>query len=164
MTMSSIFSLNHILNCLRMSYLLQSPAFLFSQYMIVSTNITNTDIFKFIAVLVFKLFSHQVFFIKTKDNSSREKMRYFLKKQQISRVNYCKIINSQNAKFSRYFEICQRLFLSAFLIFMVVPLRIQFPQWWFLKKHLLNACEIKRFGPLSLQSAELYYVLLAFLC
>ena len=63
-----------------MSYLLQSPAFLFSQYMIVSTNITNTDIFKFIAVLVFKLFSHQVFFIKTKDNSSREKIRYFLKK------------------------------------------------------------------------------------
>ena len=62
--------------------------------MIVSTNITDTDIFKFIAVLVFKLLSHQVFFIKTKDNSNREKTGYLLKEQQISRVNYCKIINS----------------------------------------------------------------------
>ena len=54
MTMSSIFSLNHILNCLKMPYLLQST-FIFSEYMIVSTKITNIDIFLFIAVLVFKI-------------------------------------------------------------------------------------------------------------
>ena len=47
---------------------------------------------------------------------------------------------------------------------MVVPLRISFNSTGFLKKHLLNACEIKEFWPLSLQSAELYYNLLAFLC
>ena len=34
----------------------------------------------------------------------------------------------------------------------------------FLKTHLLNACAIKEFWPLSLQPAKLYYILLAFLC
>ena len=37
-------------------------------YMIASTKITNTDIFAFIAVLVFKLLSHKVLFIKSKDD------------------------------------------------------------------------------------------------
>ena len=36
--------------------------------MMASTKITNTDIFAFIAVLVFKLLNHKVLFIKTKDN------------------------------------------------------------------------------------------------
>ena len=36
--------------------------------MIGSTQITNTDIFAFISVLVFKLFSPKVLFIKRKDN------------------------------------------------------------------------------------------------
>ena len=53
----------------------------------------------------------------------------------------------------QYFSIC-----------MVLPLRIQFHQCWFFKKHLLNACKITEFWPLSLQSAELYYISLAFLC
>ena len=41
--------------------------------------------------------------------------------------------------------------------------RIQFHQCWSLKNHLGNACEIKKFWPLTLQSAELYHILLAFL-
>ena len=36
--------------------------------MITSTKITSTDISAFIAVLVFKLLSHKVLFIKSKDN------------------------------------------------------------------------------------------------
>ena len=36
--------------------------------MIASTEITNTDIFAVIAILVFKLLSHKVLFIKRKDN------------------------------------------------------------------------------------------------
>ena len=36
--------------------------------MITSTKITNTEIFAFIAVLAFKLLSHKVLFIKSKNN------------------------------------------------------------------------------------------------
>ena len=54
--------------------------------MIVSKQITNNEIFAFTAVLVFKLLSRIVLFINRKDNRIR--------KQQISWVNYCKIINS----------------------------------------------------------------------
>ena len=36
--------------------------------MITSTQITNTDIFPFIAVLVFKLLNRKVLFLNTKDN------------------------------------------------------------------------------------------------
>ena len=36
--------------------------------MIVSTQITNTEIFAFIAVLVFNLFSRRILFIDRKDN------------------------------------------------------------------------------------------------
>ena len=38
----------------------------YNKYMIASTQITNTEIFAFIAVLVFKLFSHEVLFINNK--------------------------------------------------------------------------------------------------
>ena len=38
--------------------------------MITSTQITNTEIFAFIAVLVFKLFSRQLLFINKKDNKN----------------------------------------------------------------------------------------------
>ena len=38
-----------------------------NKYMIASTQITNTDIFAFIAVLVFKLLGHEVLFINKKD-------------------------------------------------------------------------------------------------
>ena len=61
--------------------------------MISATQITNTEIFSFIAVLVFKSLSRKVFFINRKDNRSCKKVGYFLRKQQILQVNYCKIIN-----------------------------------------------------------------------
>ena len=38
------------------------------KYMIASTQVTNTEISSFIAVLVFKLFSRKVLFINRKDN------------------------------------------------------------------------------------------------
>ena len=41
-----------------------------NKYMIASTQITNTEIFAFIAVLVFKLLSRKVLFINKKDNSN----------------------------------------------------------------------------------------------
>ena len=47
---------------------LQSHKLYTNKYMIVSTQITNTDIFPFIAVLVFDLFSLKVLFIHRKDN------------------------------------------------------------------------------------------------
>ena len=39
-----------------------------NKYMIASTQITNTEIFAFIAVLIFKLLSRKVLFINRKDN------------------------------------------------------------------------------------------------
>ena len=39
-----------------------------NKYMIALTQITNTEIFAFIAVLVFKLLSRKVLFINRKDN------------------------------------------------------------------------------------------------
>ena len=41
--------------------------------MIASTQITNTEIFTFIAIRVFKLFSRKVLFINRKDNSTIKK-------------------------------------------------------------------------------------------
>ena len=42
-----------------------------NKYMIASTEITNNDIFAFIAVLVFKLLNSKVLFINRKDNGNR---------------------------------------------------------------------------------------------
>ena len=39
-----------------------------NKYMLVSTQITSTEIFAFIAILGFKLLSRKVLFIKGKDN------------------------------------------------------------------------------------------------
>ena len=41
--------------------------------MMAATNIRNTDIFAFIAVLFFKLLSRKVLFIKRKDNKTVKK-------------------------------------------------------------------------------------------
>ena len=71
--------------------------------MIASTQITNTEIFAFIAVLAFKLLSLKILFLN-----------YFLRKYQISRVNYCKIINSCYVKFSRYFWNAQAMIYQCF--------------------------------------------------
>ena len=68
--------------------------------MIASAQITSIEIFPFTVALVFRLLSRKVLFINKKDNRNCEKVGYFLRKKQISRVNYCKIINSWNAKFS----------------------------------------------------------------
>ena len=45
-----------------------------------STQITNTEIFAFIAVLVFKLLSRKVLFINRKDNRNCQKVGYFYSK------------------------------------------------------------------------------------
>ena len=52
------------------------------------THITNTENFAFIAVLVLKLLSHSIL------------LKSRLLFQKIANFNYCKIINSWNAKFS----------------------------------------------------------------
>ena len=49
--------------------------------MIASTQITNTEIFAFIAFLVFKLSSRKVLFINWKDNRNCEKVGYVFKKK-----------------------------------------------------------------------------------
>ena len=48
--------------------------------MITSTQITNTEIFVFIVVLVFKLFSHKILFINKKRQKKLLKSRLRLKK------------------------------------------------------------------------------------
>ena len=63
--------------------------------MITSRQIINTENFPFIAVLVFKLLNRKVLFINREEG-------YLLKKSKISRVNYCKIINSYYLKFSGF--------------------------------------------------------------
>ena len=69
--------------------------------MIALTQIANTEIFIFIAGLVFKLLSRKVLFINRKDNRNCLKVGYFSGKQQISWVNYCKVMNSWNATIFR---------------------------------------------------------------
>ena len=58
----------------------QSCKLYYNKYMIASTQIANTDIFSFIAVLVFKLLSRNVLFINRKDNRNCSKLGYFLGK------------------------------------------------------------------------------------
>ena len=48
--------------------------------MIASTQITNTELFSFTAVLVLKLLSCKVVFINGKDNRNCQKVGYFLRK------------------------------------------------------------------------------------
>ena len=73
-----------------------------NKHIITSTSITNTEVFESIAILVFKLLSREVLFINRKDNRNCWEVGYFLRKYQISGVNYCKIINGCE-KFSGYF-------------------------------------------------------------
>ena len=60
------------------------------------------EIFAFIAVLIFKLLSCKILFVNKEDNRNCYEVGYFLRKEQTSRVNYCRIINSWNAKLSGY--------------------------------------------------------------
>ena len=48
--------------------------------MIDSTQITNTESFAFIAVLVFKFLSRKVLFMNRKDDKNGQKVSYFLRK------------------------------------------------------------------------------------
>ena len=74
--------------------------------MITSTQITNIEIFAFIAVLVFELLSRRFLFTNIKDKNSW--------------VNYCKIINRIQS-FQHTFETRKRSFISDFSICMAVP-------------------------------------------
>ena len=51
-----------------------------NKYMIASTQITTTEIFAFITVIVFNLLSRRVLFINRKDNRNCQKVAYFLRK------------------------------------------------------------------------------------
>ena len=48
--------------------------------MMTLTQIVNTEIFAFIAILVFRLLSRKVLFINTKDNRNCQKVGYLFKK------------------------------------------------------------------------------------
>ena len=73
--------------------------------MIASTQITNSEIFAVIAVLVFNLLSRKVFFRNRKDNKKLLKSRLLFKKVAnfTGKLQNSKIMNSWNAKFTGYF-------------------------------------------------------------
>ena len=71
--------------------------------MIASIQIIKTKLFAFRTALVIKLLCRIVFYINRKNNKNFKKLNYILRKLQISWVNYRKLINSWNAKFSEYF-------------------------------------------------------------
>ena len=58
----------------------QSSKLCNNKYMIALTQITNTETFAFIAVLVFKLLDHKVLLINIKDIRNCKKVGYFLRK------------------------------------------------------------------------------------
>ena len=91
--------------------------------MIVATQITDTEIFAFITVLVIKLKSCKVLFINTKDKRNRYKIGYLSRKLQILQINYSKIINRMR-NFLDNFETCKRSFINDFSVCMTVPLSI----------------------------------------
>ena len=70
----SIFKQNHLL------LKVQSCQLYNNKYMIASTQTTNTEIYAFIAVLVFNLLNHKVLFINRKDNTNCQKVGYILRK------------------------------------------------------------------------------------
>ena len=70
--------------------------------MISSAQIANTEIFAFMAVLVFKLFSREVLFINRKDNRNL-KSRLLFKKLASFTGKLLQNYNSWNAKFPGYF-------------------------------------------------------------
>ena len=51
-----------------------------NEYTITSTQITNAEIFTFIAVLVFKLLIRKLLFINKRDNRNCSKAGFFLRK------------------------------------------------------------------------------------
>ena len=62
-------------------FLLKVESFkLYNKYMIASTQIPNTKMFAFIALLVLKLLSRKVLFRNRKDNKNCQKVGCFLRK------------------------------------------------------------------------------------
>ena len=100
-----------------------------SKYMITSTQITNTEIFAFIAVLVFNLMCRKVLFINKQDKRNCEKVSYFLRKEQISRVNSAKFYIVGMWKFQDTLETRKRSFINAFSI------------WFFKWLYLYSNCQ-----------------------
>ena len=72
--------------------------------MIALTQTTNTEIFAFIAVLVFKLLSRRVLFINRKDNRNCEIVRYFLNEVRNSRVTISNY-ETELRKMTSHFEV-----------------------------------------------------------
>ena len=62
--------------------------------MTASIQIKSTEIFAFITGLVFPLLSRKVLLINIKDNRNSQKVGRFLRKWQISRVSYFKVIGN----------------------------------------------------------------------
>ena len=83
-TFSLLFVRFFLLKCFSFSKVLilkvQSCKLYNNKYMVPSIQVANTEIFVFIAVLDFKLFSRKVFFINRKDNYKLLKSKLFLKK------------------------------------------------------------------------------------
>ena len=59
---------NHVIFVNPITLKVQSSKLCNNKYMIAPAHIANTEIFGFIAVLVFKLLNHKVLFINRKDN------------------------------------------------------------------------------------------------
>ena len=103
---------------LRKHLKVQSSKLCNNKYTIASAQITNTEIFAFIAILVFKLLSRKVLFINRKDNKKvvlSKKIANFTGKLL---QNYKEL----ECEFQDTFETRKRSFISAFLICMTVPL------------------------------------------
>ena len=87
-----------------------------NEYMIISTQITNTDFFfTFVTVLVLKSVSRNVLFMNR---------GFILRKKQNSKIKKARIVNSWKAKFSGCFETHKRSFITVFSICMTVPLSL----------------------------------------
>ena len=65
-------------NCISVPLKVQSRKLYNNKYMIALAQITNTEIFAFIAILVLKLWNPKVLFINRKGNRNCQKVGYFL--------------------------------------------------------------------------------------
>ena len=91
--------------------------------MITSTQVTNTEILAFIAVLVFKLLSRKILFINRKDNRNCYKVGYFLRKIANFTVKLLQNYKKWECEiFKDTLETSKRSFISAFSISMTAPL------------------------------------------
>ena len=108
--------------------------------MIASAQVTSTEIFAFMAVLVLKLFICKVLFINRKDNRNCLKVGHFFKEN--SRLHFwitanLKIIGIWNLQDT--FKTCKRSFISVFSIFITVLLQIKGQNWgYIIKKYEIN--------------------------